>query len=95
MSTVQEEISQDLPIQPQGTIQDIINEEKIAQGAVALTITGRPYHKAATELETMTKRRIDVLKEYDILVKATHAALEELVKCHTRIDQIINELSQS
>lgn len=95
MSTVEEEIQKDLPIKPQGTVQDIIDPEKIAQGAVALTIEGRPYHKAAGELEIMTKRRIDVLHEYTELAKATHASLSELVICHNRIDQIINELSRS
>ena len=95
MSTVEEEIQKDLPIERAGTVQDLIDPEKIAQGAVALTIEGRPYHKAAQELETMTKRRIEVLYEYTTLVKSTHASLQELSVCHNRIDQIINELSRS
>jgi sulfur carrier protein ThiS len=95
MSTVQEEIQKDLPIERAGTVQDLIDPDKIAQGAVALTVDGRPYHKAAQELETMTKRRREVLAEYTALMRATHASLEELVMCHNRIDAIINELSRS
>lgn len=79
---------------PQGTLADIIDQDKI-NGAVALTVDGRPYHKAAQELQTMTARRLEVLKEYDKAVKNTHAALQELIVCHNRIDQIINELSRS
>lgn len=91
-----EEMQQDLPpIEKIGTVQDLISEEKIAQGVTALTVENRPYHKAAQELETMTRRRMEVLNEYTILVKSTHAALQELTRVHTRIDQIINELSRS
>jgi len=91
-----EEMQQDLPpIERTGTVQDLISEDKIAQGATALTVEGRPYHKAAQELETMVKRRIDVLNEYTILAKSTHASLTELTRVHARIDQIINELSRS
>jgi hypothetical protein len=43
----------------------------------------------------MTARRALVIKEYEEKVKATHAALQELSKLHTRIDQIVNELSRS
>ena len=92
--TVEEEIAQDRITQI-GTVQDIISQEKIAEGATALTVTGRPYSHAAKELETMTARRALVIKEYEEKVKATHAALQELSKLHTRIDQIVNELSRS
>jgi sulfur carrier protein ThiS len=92
--TVEQEIQQDAPIERTGTLADIIDQSKI-DGAVALTVDGRPYHRAAAELKTMTQRRIDVLKEYTILARSTQASLEELVMCHTRIDQIINELSRS
>jgi hypothetical protein len=92
--TVEQEIAQDAPIEITGTLADIIDQKKI-DGAVALTVDGRPYHKAAQELRTMTQRRIEVLKEYTILARSTQASLEELVMCHTRIDQIINELSRS
>ena len=94
--TVAEEIAQDLPpIERVGIVEDIISQEKIAQGATALTVDGRPYHSAAKELRIMTKRRVDVLREYEALVKTTHASLEELFRVHTRIDQIVNELSRS
>ena len=93
--TVEQEIAQDAPMQQMGTLADIIDQKKIDQGAVALTVDGRPYHRAAAELKTMTQRRIDVLKEYTILARSTQASLEELVMCHTRIDQVINELSRS
>ena len=92
--TVEQEIAQDAPIEITGTLADIIDQKKI-DGAVALTVDGRPYHKAAQELRTMTQRRIEVLNEYTILARSTQASLEELVMCHTRIDQIINELSRS
>jgi hypothetical protein len=92
--TVEQEIAQDAPIEITGTLADIIDQKKI-DGAVALTVDGRPYHKAAQELRTMTARRIEVLKEYTILARSTQASLEELVMCHTRIDQVINELSRS
>jgi hypothetical protein len=92
--TVAEETAQDAPIERTGTLADIIDQSKI-DGAVALTITGRPYHKCAAELKTMTARRLEVLNEYTILAKSTQASLEELVMVHTRIDQIINELSRS
>lgn len=92
--TVEEEIAQDAPIERTGKLSDIIDQDKI-NGAVALTVDGRPYHRAAEELKRMTQRRIEVLKEYEVLVKATHASLQELSVCHTRIDQIINELSRS
>jgi len=96
MSTVAEEIAQDLPpIERVGIVQDIIDEKKIAQGATALTVENRPYHIAAKELRTLTKRRVDVLREYEALMKTTHASLEELFRVHTRIDQIVNELSRS
>jgi galactokinase len=95
MSTVAEEIKQDMPIERVGSIADIISEEKILQGAVALTVENRPYHIAAKELRTLTKRRVDVLREYEALMKTTHASLEELFRVHTRIDQIVNELSRS
>ena len=80
--------------QPQATVADILDVDKI-NGAVALTVEGRPYHKAAAELDTLTKRRYEVLKEYDKAVQHTHATLQELTVCHTRIDQVINELSKS
>jgi hypothetical protein len=92
--TVEEEIAQDAPIERTGTLADIIDQSKI-DGAVALTVEGRPYHKAALELKGMIQRRQDVLKEYTQLAQSTHASLQELVICHTRIDQIINELSRS
>ena len=92
--TVEEEIAQDKPIERTGTLADILDQDKI-NGAVALTVEGRPYHKCAAELRTMTARRIEVLKEYTTLARSTQASLEELVMCHTRIDQIINELSRS
>jgi len=92
--TVEEEIAQDKPIERTGTLADIIDQSKI-DGAVALTVDGRPYHKAAQELQGMIARRLVVLNEYTILAKSTAASLQELVVCHTRIDQIINELSRS
>jgi len=94
MSTVAEEIQQDLPIERVGTIADLIDQKKI-DGAVALTVDGRPYHVCAKELQTMTRRRKEVLTEYSALVQGTHAALEELYRVHTRIDQLVNELSRS
>ena len=94
MSTVAEEIQQDAPIERNGTLSDLIDQKKV-DGAVALTVDGRPYHKAAAELNTMMKRRVDVLNEYTALMKATQASLSELVVCHHRIDQIIDELSRS
>jgi sulfur carrier protein ThiS len=93
--TVQEEIAQDEPIERTSTLAELIDQKKIEGGAVALTVTGRPYHKAAAELKMMTDRRVLVLKEYNEQAKATYAALEELYRVHTRIDQIINELSKS
>jgi sulfur carrier protein ThiS len=88
-------IQEDAPLEKMGTLADIIDQNKIEQGAVALTITGRPYHKAAAELKMMTDRRVLVLKEYNDKAKETYAALEELYRVHTRIDQIIDELSRS
>ena len=88
-------MTQEEPIEKAGTLAELIDQKKIDQGAVALTITGRPYHKAAAELKTMTERRMVVLNEYTVLNKSTLAALEELVMCHTRIDMIIDELSKS
>jgi sulfur carrier protein ThiS len=93
--TVEEEIAQDKPIERTGTLADIIDQNKIEQGAVALTVTGRPYHKAAAELKMMTDRRMLVLNEYTVLAKSTQASLEELYRVHVRIDQIIDELSRS
>jgi hypothetical protein len=93
--TVEQEIAQDAPLEKMGTLADIIDQNKIEQGAVALTVTGRPYHKAAAELKMMTDRRVLVLKEYNDKAKETYAALEELYRVHTRIDQIIDELSRS
>lgn len=92
--TVEQEIAQDGYIEKAGTLADLIDQKKI-EGAVALTITGRPYHKAAAELKTMTDRRRLVLNEYLVLNKSVAGALEELVMCHHRIDQIIDELSKS
>jgi type III secretory pathway lipoprotein EscJ len=88
-------IQEEAPIQQMGTLADVIDQSKIAQGVVALTVTGRPYHKAAAELKMMTDRRLLVLKEYNEQAKATYASLEELYRVHTRIDQIIDELSKS
>jgi sulfur carrier protein ThiS len=88
-------MTQEAPIEKAGTLADLIDQNKIDQGAVALTVTGRPYHKAASELRTMTERRMVVLNEYTVLAKSTQAALEELYRVHTRIDQIIDELSKS
>jgi sulfur carrier protein ThiS len=85
---------QETPLEKMGTLADIIDQSKI-DGAVALTVDGRPYHKAAAELKMMTDRRVIVLKEYNDQAKASYAALEELHRVHTRIDQIINELSRS
>lgn len=93
--TVEQEIAQDAPLEKMGTLADIIDQKKVEGGAVALTVTGRPYHKAAAELKMMTDRRVAVLKEYNEQAKASAAALEELHRVHTRIDQIINELSKS
>ena len=92
--TVAEEIQQDAPLEKMGTLADIIDQSKI-DGAVALTVTGRPYHKAAQELRTMTQRRLEVLNEYTVLAKSTAASLQELVVVHNRIDEVINELSRS
>jgi sulfur carrier protein ThiS len=93
--TVEQEIAQDAPLEKMGTLADIIDQNKIEQGAVALTVTGRPYHRAAAELKMMTDRKGVVLNEYTVLNKSTAAALEELYRVHTRIDQIIDELSRS
>jgi sulfur carrier protein ThiS len=93
--TVAEEIQQDAPIERTGTVADIIDQSKIDAGAVALTVTGRPYHRAAAELKTMTARRLEVLNEYTVLAKSTAASLQELVVVHNRIDEVINELSRS
>ena len=92
--TVAEEIAQDAPIERTGTLADLLENDK-AMGAVALTVEGRAFHKAADELKEMTKRRMVVLNEYEVLVKATHASLEELHRVHRRIDQIVNELTRS
>ena len=72
-----------------------LNVLNIPKNAVALTSEGRAYHKAAEELQTLTRRRQEVLMEYGDKVKATHAALEELVNLHTRIDKVIMELAKS
>ena len=88
-------IQEETPLEKQGTLADVIDQKKIDAGAVALTVTGRPYHRAAAELKMMTDRRVLVLKEYNEQAKASAAALEELHRVHTRIDQIINELSKS
>jgi len=85
---------QETPLEKMGTLADIIDQSKI-DGAVALTVSGRPYHKAAQELRTMTARRLEVLNEYTILAKSTAASLQELVVVHNRIDEVINELSRS
>ena len=86
---------QETPLEKMGTLNDIIDQSKIDAGAVALTVTGRPYHKAAQELRTITQRRLEVLNEYTVLAKSTAASLQELVVVHNRIDEVINELSRS
>ena len=61
--------------------------------AVAMTKGGRPFNKAAQELDTMLRRRLEILKEYRLHEEKGRGVLEEIVRCHTRIDQIINEMS--
>ena len=71
-------------------MQDLNN---LPPNAVALTKAGRPFNKAAEELHTHLNRRIIILAQYEALRKELAPVLEEIVRSHARIDEIINELS--
>jgi len=89
MSTVQEQLDQEMPQKPIGVL-DIMN---LPEGAAALTCTGRTYKKAAAQLLTFQQRRVIVLRQYEEKLQEMAPIVEELIRCHTTIDEIIGELS--
>lgn len=89
MSTVQEQMDQEMPQKPVGVL-DVMN---LPPGAAALTCTGRTYKKAAMHLHTLQVRRVEVLKQYQEKLKEMAPIIEELTRCHAGIDDIIAELS--
>jgi hypothetical protein len=89
MSTVQEQLDQEMPQKPVGVL-DIMN---LPPGAAALTCTGRTYKKAAEHLFTLQQRRVVVLRQYEAQLKEMAPIVEELIRCHSTIDDIIGELS--
>ena len=91
MSTVQEQLDQEMPQKPIGVL-DIMN---LPEGAAALTCTGRTYKKAAAQLLTFQQRRAVVLRQYEEKLQEMNPIIEELVRCHSTIDEIIGELSQN
>ena len=89
MSTVQQELDQEMPPKPVAVL-DVMN---LPPGAAALTSNGRTYRKAAEHLHTLQQRRVSVLRQYEEKLKEMNPIIEELVRCHTGIDDIIGELS--
>jgi hypothetical protein len=89
MNTVQDQLDQEMPQTPVGVL-DILH---LPPGAAALTCTGRTYTKAAQHLHTLQSRRAQVLKQYQDKLSEMNPIIEELVRCHTGIDDIIGELS--
>jgi len=69
-------------------LSNIPNNEVEAQ-----TPEGKSYIKLANTLQTMAKRRMDVLDEYEEKAKALAAPIEELIRCHQTIDQIIKTMA--
>ena len=61
--------------------------------AEAQTPEGKSYIKLAHRLQTLAKRRMDVLHEYEEKAKALAAPIEELVRCHQTIDVIIKTMA--
>ena len=89
MSTVQEQLDQEMPQKPIAIL-DVMN---LPPGAAALTCTGRTYKKAAEHLHTLQQRRTVVLRQYEEQLKEMAPIIEELIRCHATIDDIIGELS--
>jgi len=89
MSTVQDQLDQEMPQKPVGVL-DIMN---LPPGAAALTCTGRTYKRAAEHLFTLQNRRAQVLRQYQDKLSEMNPIIEELVRCHQGIDDIIGELS--
>lgn len=71
----------------------VLDLTNLPEGARAMTRAGRPFNKAAEELHRHLARRIQVLTEYEIQMQKLTPIWEELVRSHTRIDQIIDEMS--
>ena len=61
--------------------------------AEAQTPEGKSYIKLAHRLQTIGKRRMDVLHEYEEKAKALAAPIEELVRCHQTIDAIVKTMA--
>ena len=76
-------------MQPAGVL-DVMN---LPPNARAMTKAGRAYNKAAEELHMHLKRRLYLLEEYKKSISAQSGLMEELVRSHTRIDQILDEMS--
>ena len=90
MSTVQEQLDQEMPFKPEAVL-DIMS---LPPGSQALTKEGRSFTKAAIELKEQQARRAVVLKQYQDKVNEMAPIIEELVQNHHRINQIIIELAQ-
>lgn len=69
---------------------DVLN---LPPNARALTKLGRPYNKLAEELHTHIVRRTQILEEYRQQMEKTAGLMNELVRSHIRIDQILDEAS--
>lgn len=74
---------------------DNLSITDIPAGAEALTCTGRSYKKAAEHLDTMIRRKAEVLEEYKKKNEALAGVLEELVRVHKTIDEIIKEVAHA
>ena len=61
--------------------------------AEAQTPEGKSYIKLANRLQSLAKRRIDVLHEYEKKAEALAAPIEELIRCHQTIDAIIKAMA--
>lgn len=69
--------------------------EQIPEGVEALTSTGRSYTKAAAHLDRMIERRTELLQEYKKKSQGLAGVLQELVRTHETIDEIIKEVSHA
>lgn len=85
--TVAEQITQELPPLP-------IDVLAVPKDAQALTREGRSYSKAAIELYNLQKKRQILMQEYNEKAGALAPTIEEIVRLHDRINQIVIELAQ-
>lgn len=71
----------------------ILDLNQLPPNARGMTRAGRAYNAAAKELQELIQRRIKLIQDYGAQMNASAGLMNEIVHCHSRIDQVLDELS--